>query len=222
MVCSQSCHIYPHTRSHFYTFRFALVTDVESRPPDDDMVGNKIARRTAFIHRAAYLRQSSVCCGATFRTPSASGLTSCPSFSFSATSGVGGSSSNCIFRSSAASSDFNCFSSSSFFHTFPAISYNCGTSFSCTSFFALYWSMMDGILSYAFRKLRAAATGSAIANMQPMSYKDTDTTGEPVEHVTEPDKQIAHSALGDYGPFSVKYATKEFLSYGNKSSAYRF
>jgi len=52
--------------------------------------------------------------------------------------------------------------------------------------------------------------------MQLMSYKDTDTTGEPVEHVTEPDKQIAHSALGDYGPFSVKYATKEFLSYGNK------
>ncbi|RGO92442.1 hypothetical protein DWX44_20450 [Bacteroides uniformis] len=76
--------------------------------------------------------------------------------------------------------------------------------------------MMDGILSYAFRKLRAAATGAAIANMQLMPYKDTDTTGEPVEHVTEPDKQIAHSALGDYGPFSVKYATKEFLSYGNK------
>ena len=76
--------------------------------------------------------------------------------------------------------------------------------------------MMDGILSNAFRKLRAAATGSAIASMQPMSYKDTDTTGEPVEHVTEPDKQIAHSALGDYGPFSVKYATKDFLSYGNK------
>ncbi len=210
MVCSQSCHIYPHTRSHFYTFRFALVTDVESRPPDDDMVGNKIARRTAFIHRAAYLRHIFGVLwryvSYTFRIP----------FSFSATSGVGGSSSNCIFRSSAASSDFNCFSSSSFFHTFPAISYNCGTSFSCTSFFALYWSMMDGILSYAFRKLRAAATGSAIANMQPMSYKDTDTTGEPVEHVTEPDKQIAHSALGDYGPFSVKYATKEFLSYGNK------
>lgn len=216
MVCSQSCHIYPHTRSHFYTFRFALVTDVESRPPDDDVVGNKIARRTAFIHRAAYLRHI-------FGV-----LWSYVSYTFrirfdllsvillSATSGVGGSSSNCIFRSSAASSDFNCFSSSSFFHTFPAISYNCGTSFSCTSFFALYWSMMDGILSYAFRKLRAAATGSAIANMQLMSYKDTDTTGEPVEHVTEPDKQIAHSALGDYGPFSVKYATKEFLSYGNK------
>lgn len=158
----------------------------------------------------------SVYCLIPFRTSSASGLTCCPSFSLSATSGVGGASSSCILRSRAASSDFNCFSSSSFFHTFPAISYNCETSFSCTSFFALYWSMMDGILSYAFRKLRAAATGAAIANMQLMSYKDTDTTGEPVEHVTEPDKQIAHSALGDYGPFSVKYATKDFLSYGNK------
>lgn len=216
MVCSQSCHIYPHTRSHFYTFRFALVTDVESRPPDDDVVGNKIARRTAFIHRAAYLRHIF---GVLWRYVSYTFRIRFDLLSvilLSATSGVGGSSSNCIFRSSAASSDFNCFSSSSFFHTFPAISYNCETSFSCTSFFALYWSMMDGILSNAFRKLRAAATGSAIASMQPMSYKDTDTTGEPVEHVTEPDKQIAHSALGDYGPFSVKYATKDFLSYGNK------
>lgn len=216
MVCSQSCHIYPHTRSHFYTFRFALVTDVESRPPDDDVVGNKIARRTAFIHRAAYLRHIF---GVLWRYVSYTFRIRFDLLSvilLFATSGVGGSSSNCIFRSSAASSDFNCFSSSSFFHTFPAISYNCETSFSCTSFFALYWSMMDGILSNAFRKLRAAATGSAIASMQPMSYKDTDTTGEPVEHVTEPDKQIAHSALGDYGPFSVKYATKDFLSYGNK------
>lgn len=58
--------------------------------------------------------------------------------------------------------------------------------------------------------------GALLFDLQPMSYKDTDTTGEPVEHVTEPDKQIAHSALGDYGPFSVKYATKDFLSYGNK------
>ena len=35
---------------------------------------------------------SSVGCDGTFRTPSVSGLTSCPSFSFSATSGVGGAS----------------------------------------------------------------------------------------------------------------------------------
>lgn len=59
---------------------------------------------------------SSVGCDGTFRTPSVSGLTSCPSFSFSATSGTGGASSNCILRSSAASSDFNCFSSSSLWH----------------------------------------------------------------------------------------------------------
>lgn len=49
------------------------------------------------------------------------------------------------------------------FHTLPAISCNCGTSFSSTSFFPLYWSIMDGIRSNAFRKLRAAATESAIA-----------------------------------------------------------
>lgn len=61
---------------------------------------------------------SSVCCGGTFRTLSASGLTSCPSFSFSATSGVGGASSNCILRSSAASSDFNCFNSYSLWHRY--------------------------------------------------------------------------------------------------------
>ena len=36
-------------------------------------------------------------------------------------------------------------------------------SISSTSFFALYWSMMEGILSIALRKLRAAANGSAIA-----------------------------------------------------------
>ena len=146
MVCSQSCHIYPHTRSHFYTFRFALVTDVESRPPDDDMVGNKIARRTAFIHRAAYLR-----------------------------------------------------------HIF-------GVLWSYVSYtFRIRFDLLSVILlfgDFGRRRLKL--------QLQLMSYKDTDTTGEPVEHVTEPDKQIAHSALGDYGPFSVKYATKEFLSYGNK------
>ena len=106
---------------------------------------------------------SSVCCGDMLRTPSETGLTSCPSFSFSSASCVGGASSSCIFRSSAASSDLSYFSSSSFFHTLPAISCNCGTSFSSTSFFPLYWSIMDGIRSNAFRKLRAAATESAIA-----------------------------------------------------------
>ena len=35
--------IHIHTRSHFYSFRFAFVTNVESRPSDNDMVGNEIA-----------------------------------------------------------------------------------------------------------------------------------------------------------------------------------
>ena len=82
---------------------------------------------------------------------------------FSAVSGVGGASSNCILRSRAASSDFSCFSSSSFFHTLPAIAWSCGISCSSTSFFFLYWSMMPGIFSRAFRKFVAAACVSAIA-----------------------------------------------------------
>ena len=105
-------------------------------------------------------------CVCLFHTTSIPGLTCCPSSFFSATSGVGGASSSCILRSRAASSDFNCFSSSSFFHTLPAISCNCGISRSSTSFFALYWSMMEGMRSSALRKFRAAATGSAIADVR--------------------------------------------------------
>ena len=39
MVCSQSCHIYPHTRSHFYTFRFALDRKIqlELEPPTPEV-----------------------------------------------------------------------------------------------------------------------------------------------------------------------------------------
>ena len=48
--------IHIHTRSHFYSFRFAFVTNVESRPSDNDMVGNEIPRRTSVIRRAAYQR----------------------------------------------------------------------------------------------------------------------------------------------------------------------
>ena len=44
--------IHIHTRSHFYSFRFAY----ESRPSDNDMIGNEIPRRTSVIRRAAYLR----------------------------------------------------------------------------------------------------------------------------------------------------------------------
>lgn len=37
-----------------------------------------------------------------------------------------------------------------------------------------------------------------IANMEPSEYKDE--TGDPIEHVTNPEKQLAHVALKDYGP----------------------
>ena len=49
----------------------------------------------------------------------------------------------------------------------------------------------------------------SIANMLPTAYKDE--TGEPIDHVTHPERQLAHLALGDYGSLGVKYATNEFL-----------
>ena len=41
------------------------------------------------------------------------------------------------------------------------------------------------------------------------AYKDED--GEPIDHVTNPDKQLAHKALGDYGPLGVKVSNNDFL-----------
>ena len=49
----------------------------------------------------------------------------------------------------------------------------------------------------------------SIANMIPTAYKDED--GEPIDHVTNPDKQLAHKALGDYGPLGVKVSNDDFL-----------
>lgn len=50
----------------------------------------------------------------------------------------------------------------------------------------------------------------SIANMLPTEYKDE--TGEPYQHVTDPAKQIAHIALGDYGPYGVKMSSDDFMS----------
>ena len=49
----------------------------------------------------------------------------------------------------------------------------------------------------------------SIATMTPTAYKDK--TGEPIDHVTDPDKQLAHKALGDYGPLGVKVSNNDFL-----------
>lgn len=50
----------------------------------------------------------------------------------------------------------------------------------------------------------------SIANMWPTAYKDA--TGEPIDHVTNPEKQLAHKALKEYGPFGEKISTGEFLA----------
>ena len=49
----------------------------------------------------------------------------------------------------------------------------------------------------------------SIATMDPTDYKDDK--GEPIDHVKNPEKQLAHKALGDYGPLGVKVSNEEFL-----------
>lgn len=45
----------------------------------------------------------------------------------------------------------------------------------------------------------------SISNMKPTPY------GDPYNNITDPESQIAHMALGDYGPLGEKYSTSEFL-----------
>ncbi len=49
----------------------------------------------------------------------------------------------------------------------------------------------------------------SISNMLPTDYYDS--TGEPIDHVTQPERQLAHIALGDYGPLGIKESTSDFL-----------
>ena len=50
---------------------------------------------------------------------------------------------------------------------------------------------------------------SSFGTVRKRTYKDK--TGEPIDHVTDPDKQLAHKALGDYGPLGVKVSNDDFL-----------
>lgn len=45
----------------------------------------------------------------------------------------------------------------------------------------------------------------SMSTMTPTPY------GDPYNSITDPDKQMAHKALGDYGPLGKKYTTDEFL-----------
>lgn len=58
----------------------------------------------------------------------------------------------------------------------------------------------------------------SIARMIPTNY--ADEKGEPLEKVTDPDNQLAHKALGDYGPYGFKYATSDFLDKNFKEETY--
>lgn len=48
---------------------------------------------------------------------------------------------------------------------------------------------------------------NSIKNMEPIASYD-----DPYSKITNPDTQIAHIALGDYGPLGVKQTTDEFLN----------
>ena len=61
----------------------------------------------------------------------------------------------------------------------------------------------------------------SIAKLWPTNYKDE--TGEPYQHITAPQWQVAHLALMDYGPHGIKVTTDEFLSrvpFNNAESYY--
>ncbi len=58
----------------------------------------------------------------------------------------------------------------------------------------------------------------SIARMTPTDY--ADEKGEPLDKVTDPEKQLAHKALGDYGPYGFKYAASDFLSNEFKEETY--
>ncbi len=72
---------------------------------------------------------------------------------------------------------------------------------------------LGNVIAIMYRNILAnAAWEHSIASMNPTDYYDA--AGEPIDKVTDPDKQLAHLALGDYGPYGLKYATKDFLSDG--------
>mgnify|MGYP004577797629 FL=1 len=48
-----------------------------------------------------------------------------------------------------------------------------------------------------------------MVKMTPTAY--TDEKGEPIAHVTDPENQLAHLALGRYGPIGTKISTQLFL-----------
>ncbi len=69
---------------------------------------------------------------------------------------------------------------------------------------------LGDVIALMYRNILADDTWEySIAGMAPTNYYDSE--GEPIDKVTVPEKQLAHLALGDYGPYGMKYSTEEFL-----------
>ncbi len=70
---------------------------------------------------------------------------------------------------------------------------------------------LGDVIALMYRNILADETWeNSIAGMLPTNYYDAE--GEPIDKVTVPERQFAHLALGDYGPYGMKYSTEEFLS----------
>lgn len=65
---------------------------------------------------------------------------------------------------------------------------------------------INDIITILYRNILPDRTWEySMSTMTPTPY------GDPYNSITNPDKQMAHKALGDYGPLGTKYATEEFL-----------
>ena len=65
---------------------------------------------------------------------------------------------------------------------------------------------ISNIITVLYRNILPDKTWQySMRTMIPTPY------GDPYNSITNPDKQMAHKALGDYGPLGIKYATDEFL-----------
>ena len=65
---------------------------------------------------------------------------------------------------------------------------------------------INNIITVLYRNILPDKTWQySMSTMTPTPY------GDPYNSITDPDKQMAHIALGDYGPLGYKYTTAEFL-----------
>lgn len=65
---------------------------------------------------------------------------------------------------------------------------------------------ISDIITVLYRNILPDKTWQySMSTMTPTPY------GDPYNSITDPDKQMAHKALGEYGPLGTKYSTDEFL-----------